>query len=90
MLKHCEASRGHISRLLRLGCTSASWPSIDVRPKAVRIETIALETSRSLQMCSICNAGTQLAPCKELQVVLTDCHPAILTGFVKLFCFALL
>ena len=60
-----------------------------MRPKAVRIETIALETSGSLQMCSICSAGTQLAPCKELQVVLTDCYPTILTGFVKLllFCF---
>ena len=91
MLKHCEASRGHISRLLRLGCTSASWQTsateYTVRPEIFSIRATALETSRSLQMCSICRAGTQLAPCKELQVVLTDCYPTILTGFVKLFLF---
>ena len=37
----------------------------------------------SLQMCSICSAGTQLAPCKELQVVLTDCCLAIMTRLVN-------
>ena len=53
-----------------------------MRPKAVRIGTIALETSRSLQMCSICIAGTQPTHCNERTVVLADCYPTIMTGFV--------
>ena len=42
-------------------------------------------------MCSICIAGTQPAPCKELQVVLTDCYPAICDRVCQmfLFCFAM-
>ena len=59
-----------------------------MQPKAVRIETIALETSRSLQMCSICTAGTQPAPCKELQVVLTDCYPVISDRVCQVVLFA--
>ena len=51
-----------------------------MRPKAVRIGTIALETSRSLQMCSICNAGTLFASVKA-RINLTDCHPTIMAGF---------
>ena len=48
MLKHCEASRGHISRLLRLGCTSASWQTsateYTVRPEIFSIRATALES----------------------------------------------
>ncbi len=54
MLKHCEASRGHISRLLRLGCTSASWQTsateYTVRPEIFSIRATALE-SRALFRC---------------------------------------
>ncbi len=47
MPKHCEASRGHISRLLSTGLSvhqRASSLPIEMRPKAVRIGTIALES----------------------------------------------
>jgi hypothetical protein len=40
-------------------------------------------------MLSICITGTQPAPCKERTVVLADCHPTIMTGFVDLFLFFL-
>ncbi len=51
--------------------------------------TTALRTLGPFQMCSVCNAGTQLASVQAI-VVFTDCPPIITTGVVDKFVLLLL
>ena len=85
MLKPVKPRGDTSVAFLRLGCTSASWQTsateYTVRPESNNPGPQLLKLS-TLQMCSICNAGTLLASVKA-RINLTDCCLVIMTRLVN-------
>ena len=93
MLKHCEASRGHISRLLRLGCTSASWQTsateYTVRPEICSIRATALESSALFRCVQSAQVVLTLPPVRGCKFNFADCYPVISDRVCQFVLFAL-
>ena len=94
MLKHCEASRGHISRLLRLGCTSASWQTsateYTVRSEIFSIRTTALESRALFRCVQSAQVVLTLPPVRGCKFNFADCYPVVSDRVCQVVLFALL
>ena len=91
----CEASRGHISRLRSTGLYISEPANIchGIHRQVETYEyvrTTALESSALFRCVQSAQLVLSLPPVRGCKFNLADCYPVILTGFVKLFCFALL